>query len=107
MNSQNATLLELHLSTFVPLLIEEFLTGRRTLVLPRPDLADIIAGQGDAILYRIPGKTARAVGALTEALATLAFAPGGVTFISLHFEVPPDEARRLLANLAGGGDGDP
>lgn len=95
MNSQNTRLLELHLSTFVPLLIEEILRERRVLILPRPDLADIIAGQGDAILYRVPGKTARAVGALTEALATLAFAPGGVDFMSLHFEVPPDEARRL------------
>ena len=93
--SDNARLLRLHLQAFVPLMILEFLNGQRNLVMPRPDLARIISAHGDAILYRIPGKTAKAVNALVEALATAAFCPGGVQFMDLKFEVSPEQARQV------------
>ncbi len=95
--SPNAQLLRLHLEMCVPLLIREFVSGQRPLTFPRPDLAEIIAAAGDAILYRVPGQTAGAVSALAEALATLAFCPGGVRFMELHFEAPPDQVRAALA----------
>lgn len=95
-NSAQAHLLRCHLAALVPLVIQEVLLGQRGLVLPRPDLAKTIAVSGDAILYRIPGQTARAVSALVEALATLAFCPGGVSFLDLHFEVPPQQALAVL-----------
>lgn len=97
-NSPQAHLLRCHLSAFVPLAIQEYLLGQRSLVLPRHDLAQVIAAHGDAILYRVPGQTARAVSALVEAVAILAFCPGGVTLaaLDLHFEVPPRQAMTLL-----------
>jgi hypothetical protein len=36
------------------------------------------------------------VSALVEALATMAFVPGGVDFLGLHFEVPPQQALAVL-----------
>jgi hypothetical protein len=91
-----AHLLRCHLSAFVPLVIQEYVLGQRALRFPRPDLAQVIAAQGDAILYRSPGRTAQAVFALVEALATMAFVPGGVDFLGLHFEVPPRQALAVL-----------
>ena len=95
-NSSQAYLLRCHLAALVPLVIQEVLLGQRVLVLPRPDLAGIIAVSGDAILYRIPGQTARAVSAQGEPQATLALCPGGVSFLDLHFEVPPQQALAVL-----------
>ena len=80
-------LLRIHLSPCVPLVIHEFLSGRRELVMPRPDLALMIAENGDHILYR-GSRTAETVNALVEAIATLSFCPGGVSCFGLHFEVP-------------------
>lgn len=94
--SPQAHLLRCHLSAFVPLVIHEYLLGQRVLRFPRHDLAQIIAAHGDAILYRSPGRTAQAVSALVEALATMAFVPGGVDFLGLHFEVPPQQALAVL-----------
>lgn len=97
-NSPQVHLLRCHLSAFVPLVIQEYLLGQRLLVLPRHDLAQVIAAHGDALLYRVPGQTARVVSALVEAVAILAFCPGGVTLaaLDLHFEVPPRQAMALL-----------
>lgn len=83
LDTPQAHLLRCHLAAFVPLMIQEFLLGRRALVLPHHDLAGVIAAHGDAILHCIPGQTARAVSALVEALATMAFVPGGVSFLDL------------------------
>jgi hypothetical protein len=94
----NAFLLRIHLEMCVPLLIAEILQGQRRLIMPRPDLAEHIAANGDAIIYRIPGRTAAAINALVEGLATLAFAKGGVQFFGLRFEVPPEKARAVLEN---------
>jgi hypothetical protein len=93
----NAPLLRTHLELCVPLVIHEFVVGQRPLSFSRPDLAETIAAEGDAILYRTPGRTARAVSALVEAVAILAFCPGGVDFMGLHFEVPPEHVRATLA----------
>lgn len=48
----------------------------------------MIAEHGDNILYRAKrrGDTAAAFNALAEAIAILAFAPGGVTFLGEHYE---------------------
>ena len=81
----------MHLESTVPLVINEYLTGQRQLVMPRGDLAEYLAYNGDAIIYRTPKRTAQAVSALTEALASLAFCPGGVKFLGLHFEVSPEQ----------------
>ena len=95
-HSPQAQLLRCHLSAFVPLVIQEYLLGQRALRFPRHDLAQVIAAHGDAILYRSPGRTAQVVSALVEALATMAFVPGGVDFLGLHFEVPPQQALAVL-----------
>jgi hypothetical protein len=41
---------------------------------------------GDALLFRREGKTGELAGKLADALAVLAFQPGGVRFAGLHFE---------------------
>jgi len=91
-----AHLLRCHLSALVPLVIQEYLLGQRVLCFPRHDLIQTIAAYGDTILYRYPGRTAQVAFALVEALAILAFAPGGVDFLGLHFEVPPRQALAVL-----------
>ncbi|GIK40439.1 MAG: hypothetical protein BroJett011_42720 [Chloroflexota bacterium] len=98
MDNQETTkhLLQCHLQAFVPLMIFEFLQGQRVLIMPRPDLAQFIAENGDALLYHSPGRTAQVAGVLVEALATAAFAPGGVRFLDLHFEVPPEQAQAVF-----------
>lgn len=91
-----AQLLRCHMSALVPLVIQEYLLGQRVLHFPRYDLAQAIAAHGDAILYHKPGRTAQVAFVLVEILATLAFAPGGVDFLGLHFEVPPRQALAIL-----------
>lgn len=49
-------------------------------------LQDRIGEAGEAILYRVPGKSADGFNALAEAIARLAFSPGGVRCFGLHFE---------------------
>lgn len=41
---------------------------------------------GEAILYRVPGKTADGFNCLAETIAILAFSPGGVRCFGMHFE---------------------
>ena len=100
-NSAHAHLLRTHLQAFVPLMIHEFITGARLLVMPRPDLSQYIAENGDAIIHRIPGRTAQAIGAVVEAIATMAFCPDGVRFMDTHFEVPPEQARMVIERDMG------
>lgn len=85
----NAALLEATLSAAVPLWIMQF--QRR----PWSELQElaaragqIVAEKGDIIQYRSKkkGETAAAFNALAQGLAVLAFAPGGVKFLSLRFE---------------------
>jgi hypothetical protein len=46
---------------------------------------------GDALLFPREGKTAEMAGKLVDALAVLAFQPGGVRFAELHFVVDDEE----------------
>lgn len=50
--------------------------------------ADDLAFHGDDLLYtsRKPGETARRFQQVAEAIAVLAFCPGGITVFGLHFE---------------------
>lgn len=69
----------------VPLQIMRIKSGEVPLITPRPDLSTILGEKGDVLLYGGNG-AGKAVTALVEAVATLAFAPGGVTAFGLHFE---------------------
>ena len=53
------------------------------------EAAQIVAEKGDIIQFRSKkkGETAAAFNALAKGLSILAFAPGGVTFLGLHWEV--------------------
>lgn len=46
---------------------------------------------GDALLFRREDKTGEMAGKLADALAVLAFQPGGVEFAGLHFEAQGEE----------------
>lgn len=85
----NETLLELHLAVAVPLEIDylaehggpdEFMYQRVR------EWATTFGSQADTILYPVKDVTRQMVQPLVEALAILAFQPGGVTFGHLHFE---------------------
>lgn len=93
------TLLRTHLQATVPFMIYDFLTGRRDLIMPRPDLVDTLTRYGDHLLYR-GSHTAEAVTALVESVATLAFCPGGVACFGLFFQVPPEQAGEVVPSLA-------
>lgn len=77
-------LLAVTLQAAVPLRIRELagLPEETRAALAR-EAGEVIAHEGDAILYRRPGQTARATGKLITGLACLAFAPGGVTLGNL------------------------
>lgn len=47
--------------------------------------AQVLAEQGDALLYSIPGKTARMVNSLADAIAVLSFVPGGIKVFGRHY----------------------
>lgn len=47
--------------------------------------ATTLGSEGDALLYKVKGKTSKMFVMLSECLAVLAFAPGGVKFAGLHF----------------------
>lgn len=44
---------------------------------------------GDALLYKIPGQTSQMMNMLLDAIAILAFVPGGITFFGIHYEENP------------------
>lgn len=48
--------------------------------------AQVMAEHGDDLLYRRKGETAARFNQLADALAVMAYLPGGVTFLGLHFE---------------------
>lgn len=82
-------LMKLHLSMCVPLRIDELRTMRFPLedhlARIRPYALDI-AEYGDQLLFR--GKrTTELMNKVVDALAVMAFLPGGVTLFGLHFEV--------------------
>ena len=87
----NQHLLRCHLQ-LAHLIIQEFATGQRILRMPRPDLARCIAEYGDALMFRSP-HTKKVLAALLEGVATMAYAPGGVTVLGDHFEAAPEQVR--------------
>jgi hypothetical protein len=90
MSDATLDLLRTYLQVAVPLFILEFLQGRRQLDFSRPDLVQTLAQHGDHILYR-DEHTAQAINPLCEAIATVAFCPGGgVAAFGLHFHVAPE-----------------
>jgi hypothetical protein len=82
-------LLRTALQAAVPLHIEE-LRGLPWTEIRRlaGECAQVIAEKGDRILYRSKkkGETAVAFNALARGIAALAFCPGGVTTLGMHFE---------------------
>jgi len=95
MPPDNSALLTIHLQMAVPLRLQEiqgmpFAERRQHAQIA----AQMITEHGDNILFlhRLPGESAKAVNALVNALALLAFQPGGVTFMGLHFEATADDA---------------
>lgn len=57
------------------------------------EAAQVVASDGDKILYRVPGKSGPAFAALARGVAALAFAPGGVRlkYLDLHFQAEHPE----------------
>lgn len=90
-NHSDAFLLKLHLSAFVPLRILEL---QQQGGITDEDLAHVrsyqkdIAAHGDEILFRSPqpGQTATRINQLVDAIAVLAFCPGGITLFGMHFD---------------------
>lgn len=85
-------LLHASLAAAVPLWIEELRQLPAEEIIRRRRLCvDAIAHKGDLILYRSrkKGESAAAFNRLAEGLACLAFAPGGVTFLGMHFKATP------------------
>ena len=86
-------LMRLHLEVAVPLAIHDLLQigGPSDWHFSRArEYAWDIGEGGDALLYRVKGKTSEMMGKLIEGLAILAFCPGGVDFLGLHFEASVD-----------------
>ena len=85
-------LLQTTLSASVPLRISEVREAgpyawREALYANREEWANIIASKGDRLIFRAKkGESAKVFNAVTNALAHMAFFPGGVTAFDLHFE---------------------
>lgn len=71
--------------------------------------AHTLGSEGDALLYKVKGKTSKLFKVLAECLAVLAFFPGGVKFAGLHFVGYPEieasecEEVQALAQVLDGG----
>jgi len=89
------TLLQLTLSLAVPLWIDEVRAWSIERRLERVKICgQVVAERGDIIQFKSKKKneTAEAFNRLAEGLAIMAFRPGGVTFMDLHFEVLEEPA---------------
>ena len=97
MGRGTAQLLRISLSCAVPLCIERARRYTDAEFKQRAELAGaVVAERGDLIQFRgkKPRRTAEAFNALAEGLALLAYRPGGVHFLGMHFEADqPKEAR--------------
>lgn len=92
----NDALLAATLATAVPLWIMRLEQQPWSYIQERSkECAQIVAEKGDIIQYRSKkeGETAKAFNALAEGIAILAFAPGGVTFMGMHFEAQHPEQK--------------
>lgn len=89
MTPQSLEVLRASLEMAVPLWIEELKGLPYEMVLDRMRwCGQVVAEKGDVIQFpsKKKGETAHAFSRLAEGLAALSFAPGGVTFLGLHFE---------------------
>lgn len=95
-NSQVKDLIVTTLQAAVPLWVEIYQRDRSWDQVrdQLPRCGQMIAEHGDNILFKSKkkGENAAAFNALAEALAILSFAPGGVTFLGLHFETTIPDA---------------
>ncbi len=88
MLEDTAFLLRLHLSCAVPLEIAnmEHCPGiLRALRGQRENLTELLGTYGEGVSFKTP-ETRHMIALLTQTLAMLAFEPGGVTFLGMHFE---------------------
>lgn len=53
--------------------------------------SDELGAKGDTLLYKVKGETARMMSRLCEVVAIMAFCPGGVKVMGLHFEAHAEE----------------
>ena len=90
-------LLSATLALAVPLWIERLKTKPWSeLAAKAKEAADVVASKGDIIQFKSKkkGETAAAFNGLAEGLAILAFVPGGVKFLDLHFQATPENDLR-------------
>lgn len=96
--STKQMLMRLHLEAMVPFAIHDLAKAggpsEQHFARARNVLAWDIAESGDALLYRVKGKTSEMMSKLIEGIAILSFCPGGIDFLGLHFEasMPGSEA---------------
>jgi len=88
---ENHTLLRIALQAAVPLRIDQLRTKHISVILDETtcrELGDDIATYGDIVMYKSEkrGETAKHFNQLVEAIARLAYNPGGVTFDGVHYE---------------------
>ena len=67
-------------------------------------ISHVLQENGEAILYKVKGKSAESFNALAEGIALLSFCPGGVECFGRRWETPTeaepeDEVFRLLKTL--------
>jgi hypothetical protein len=91
-----AALLRLHLQTCVPLRLAELRRQGGPTEADWQRTAEVgqeIAEHGDWLMFRGPrqGDTARLVGKVVDAVAMLAYCPGGIDILGVHWEVKKDE----------------
>lgn len=75
--------------TWVPLIIEEYKRkGGPTQddFIKAKSYAQEIAEHGDALVFKVKGKTGQMANIWLDAIAILSFLPGGVTIFEHHFE---------------------
>ena len=84
---QNDTLLRSSLEVAVPLWIEAF-KGYSWEQLQNilHESQQVLSEVGEAVLYRIEGKTAKGFNALARAIAVLSFVPGGIEIFGMKWE---------------------
>ena len=85
-NDPANSLLAIHLDAAVPLCmyrVSKWSFERRKQEAER--VLNIVASEGDTILYLVKGKTAQSFNALAEGIAILATVPGGVTVFGRHW----------------------
>lgn len=89
-------LLRLHLEVAVPLLMHEYrLVGgpsEQDYARARNMYPTKLGAQGDALLFR-DKRTAEVIDVLADGMAILAFCPGGVSALGLHFEAEGTEEK--------------